>query len=96
MEPDIEEPKNIYPFTKLPSKIIVNISHPYQLTSNNGERKKIENKNENHTTKDVYDSYRDCLRDKFCQVIPLSITLIVFTIILMCILRGTIIQWESY
>jgi len=45
--------------------------------------------------KDVYDSYNDCLREKYCHIIPLTLSIIVFTIVLLCILRGSLVQWSG-
>jgi len=46
-------------------------------------------------SKDVYNSYYDCLREKYCHIIPLSLSIIVFTIVLLCILRGSHVIWPG-
>lgn len=40
-------------------------------------------------------TFADCVNERFCHIIPLCIAFIAFVIILLCILRGTIVQWEG-
>ena len=44
--------------------------------------------------KDTY-TYIDCIYERLCHIVPLIIFFTVFVIILLCILRGTIVQWSG-